>query len=58
VAHMPQHPGPDQLPVEIHEVDMAYGKAVLECAARNIELRSVGRSQAESRRPAALRPPL
>lgn len=56
VAHMPQHPGPGQLPVTIHEVDLTYGQAVLECAARNVELRSIGRSEAVERRPAALRP--
>jgi hypothetical protein len=57
VAHMPQAPGPGQLPVEIHEVDLVYGHAVLVTAARNIELRSVGRSTAAARRPAAIRPP-
>jgi hypothetical protein len=56
VAHMPQAPGPGQLPVEIHEVPMAYGEAVLVTAARNVELRSVGRSTAVGRRPAGIRP--
>lgn len=56
VAHMPQAPGPGQLPVEIHEVPMAYGEAVLVTAARNVQLRSVGRSTAEGRRPAGIRP--
>jgi hypothetical protein len=57
VAHMPQHPGPDQLPVTLHEVDMDYGRAVLETAERNVALRSVGRAQAEARRPAGIRLP-
>lgn len=56
VAHMPQAPGPGQLPVEIHEVDMAYGRDVLQVAAMNVELRSVGRSTATGRRPAGIRP--
>lgn len=55
VAHMPQHPGPGQLPVTIKEVDLAYGRQVLECAARNVELRSIGRSVAEGRRAGATR---
>lgn len=58
VAHMPQSPGPGQLPVEIHEVSMEYGQAVLEVAARNVELRSIGRSVAMGRRPAGIRPPI
>lgn len=57
VAHMPQHPGPGQLPVEIHEVDLEYGASVLATAARNVELRSIGRSTATGRRPAGIRPP-
>lgn len=57
VAHMPQQPGPGQLPVEIHEVDMTYGRRVLEVAAENIGLRSVGRSVAVGRRPSGIRPP-
>jgi hypothetical protein len=57
VAHMPQAPGPDQLPVTIEEVDLEYGKDVLVTAARNVELRSIGRSTAAGRRPAARRPP-
>jgi hypothetical protein len=58
VCHMPASPELADAPVQIHEVSAAYGDAVVATAARNIELRSVGRSQAESRRPAALRPPL
>ncbi len=56
VAHMPQNPGPGQLPVELYEVDMEYGRNVLETAARNVELRSVGASVAVGRRPGARRP--
>jgi hypothetical protein len=56
IAHMPQAPGPDQLPVTIQEVDLEYGKDVLVVAARNVELRSIGRSTSDVRRPAALRP--
>lgn len=57
VAHMPQHPGPGQLPVTLEEVSMEYGKDVLTTSARNVELRSIGRAQAADRRPAARRPP-
>lgn len=56
VAHMPQHPGPGQLPVTLHEVDLEYGRQVLECAARNVELRSIGRSVAIGRRVGVARP--
>jgi hypothetical protein len=56
VCHMPASPELDRAPVQIHEVSVEYGRAVVECAAQNVALRSVGRSQAESRRPAALRP--
>lgn len=55
VMHMPQNPELDDAPAMLHEVDLEYGKAVLECAANNVRLRSIGRSQAESRRPAGLR---
>jgi hypothetical protein len=58
VIHMPQNPELDERPAELHEVDLAYGRSVLVCAEMNVKLRSVGRSQAESRRPAGLRPPL
>jgi hypothetical protein len=54
VAHMPL----SGAPVEIHEVSLQYGKQVLECAAENVRLRSIGRSVSEKRRPAGLRPPL
>jgi hypothetical protein len=56
VAHMPQAPGPGQLPVELHEVSLEYGARVLSLAAANIEHRSVGRSEAVGRRPANPRP--
>lgn len=56
VAHMPQAPGPGQLPVEILEVDLEYGARVLACAATNIELRSIGKSVAAGRRVGLLRP--
>lgn len=56
VAHMPQAPGPGQLPVELHEVDLGYGHRVLDIAAENIRLRSIGRSEAVGRRPANPRP--
>lgn len=56
VAHMPQAPGPGQLPVELHEVSMTYGQDVLDTAVRNVELRSVGRSTATGRRPSNPRP--
>jgi hypothetical protein len=54
VAHMPI----SGAPVEIHEVSMQYGRQVLECAAENVRLRSVGRSTSEKGRPSGLRPPL
>jgi len=57
LAHMPKDPGPDQLPVRIVEVDLVYGRQVLEVAARNEELRSIGRSVAIGRRTGAVRPP-
>lgn len=44
VAHMPQAPGPGQLPVTLKQIPLDYGREVLECAARNVELRSRGRS--------------
>lgn len=56
LAHMPQSPGPDQLPVQIHEVALDYGQEVMEQALRNVQLRSKGASVAEGRRVGALRP--
>jgi hypothetical protein len=56
LAHMPQAPGPHQLPVEIHEVDLTFGAEVMELAGRNIELRSRGASVAGGRRVGGLRP--
>jgi hypothetical protein len=56
LAHMPQQPGPEQLPVQIHEVDLEYGREVIETAERNVELRSRGKSVASGRKVGALRP--
>lgn len=56
LAHMPQSPGPEQLPVEIHEVGLEYGSDVMKCALRNVELRSIGRSVARGRRIGGVRP--
>ena len=56
LAHMPQAPGPGQLPVQIHEVDLEYGKRVLDTAAVITELRSVGKSVSAGRRVGAIRP--
>jgi hypothetical protein len=56
LAHMPQQPGPEQLPVEIHEVALDYGNEVMDCAAENIRLRSIGSSVAEGRRVGGVRP--
>lgn len=56
LAHMPQAPGPDQIPVEIHEVALDYGHDVMVCATRNVELRSIGSSVAKGRRVGAVRP--
>lgn len=59
VAHMPlaaAQQGSGQELVTLEEVSLEYGKAVLETAARNVELRSVGRSESASRRPMARRP--
>ena len=55
LAHMPQEPGPNQLPVEIHEVALDYGHEVLEVACRNVDLRSRGKSVAAGRRIGAVR---
>lgn len=56
LAHMPQAPGPDQLPVEIHEVALDYGQEVMEHALRNVQLRSRGASDAPGRRVGCKRP--
>lgn len=56
LAHMPQAQGPEQLPVEIHEVALDYGAEVMETALRNVRLRSVGASTAPGRRVGARRP--
>lgn len=44
VAHMPQAPGPGQLPVTLKQIPMAYGARVLACAEQNVLLRAEGRS--------------
>lgn len=41
---------------ELYEVDMDYGRRVLQTAALNVELRSIGKSVALGRRPASVRP--
>lgn len=56
LAHMPQSPGPEQLPVEIHEVDLTYGEDVMRQALGNVRLRSIGASVASGRRVGARRP--
>ena len=52
LAHMPL----DMSPVRIIEVPLDYGREVLECAAENIRLRSIGKSVAPGRRVGAERP--
>ena len=56
LAHMPQQPGPDQLPVEIHEVALDYGEDVMQQALGNVRLRSIGSSVKPGRRVGAIRP--
>jgi hypothetical protein len=56
LAHMPQAQGPDQLPVEIHEVALDYGHDVMVQALGNVRLRSIGSSVALGRRVGAARP--
>jgi hypothetical protein len=56
LAHMPQEPGPGQLPVEIHEVSLEFGRQVLDLALQNIALRSIGGSKAGGRRIGGIRP--
>lgn len=51
VAHMPR----DDTRTTLMEVDLTYGKAVLETAAVNVHLRSIGRSVAAARCPAGER---
>ncbi len=55
LAHMPQEPGENQLPVEIHEVALDYGREVMEVALRNVLLRSQGKSAKAGRRVGAVR---
>jgi hypothetical protein len=56
LAHMPHEAGPDQLPVEIHEVSLEFGERVLDVALENVLLRSVGASVAKGRRIGGVRP--
>lgn len=56
LAHMPHEAGPDQLPVEIHEVSLEFGERVLDTALRNVDLRSVGASTKAGRRIGGIRP--
>lgn len=56
LAHMPQAAGPNQLPVEIHEVALDYGQEVMEQALGNVRLRSRGASVAPGRRVGCKRP--
>lgn len=56
LAHMPKDPGPDQLPVQLHEVDLTYGSDVMRVAMDNVRLRSIGKSVAAGRRIGGLRP--
>ena len=56
LAHMPHEPGPDQLPVEIHEVSLEFGKEVLDVALENVRLRSLGASTKAGRRIGGVRP--
>ena len=50
LAHMPQEPGPNQLPVELHEVSLEFGHRVLTCAMENVRLRSIGQAVSPARR--------
>lgn len=54
LAHMPSKG--EALPVELHELSIGYGREVVECAVRNVELRSIGRSVAAGRRVGGIRP--
>lgn len=54
LAHMPSKG--EAVPVEIHELSISYGRQVVECAVRNVELRSVGKSVAAGRRVGGIRP--
>jgi hypothetical protein len=56
LAHMPHEAGPDQLPVEIHEVSLEFGAEVLGAALENVRLRSIGASVAQGRRIGGVRP--
>jgi hypothetical protein len=52
LAHMPSEGGP----VQIHEVDIGYGGAVMTLAAAVVELRSIGKSVAAGRAVGGQRP--
>lgn len=52
LAHMPSEGGP----VQIHEVDIGYGGAVMLLAAAVVELRSIGKSVAAGRAVGGIRP--
>lgn len=54
LAHMPSKG--ESVPVEIHELSISYGRQVVECAVRNVQLRSVGKSVAAGRRVGGIRP--
>lgn len=54
LAHMPSKG--EALPVELHELSIGYGRQVVECAVRNVQLRSVGKSVAAGRRVGGIRP--
>lgn len=56
LAHMPQADGPEQLPVEIHEVSLEFGRRVLDVALDNVNLRSIGASKANGKRIGGVRP--
>jgi len=57
IAHMPQASGPESPPVHIREVDVEYGRAVLETAAENVRLRSLGKATSANRQVHGLRSP-
>lgn len=54
LAHMPSKG--EAVPVEIIELSIGYGRQVVECAVRNTELRSIGKSVAAGRRVGGIRP--
>lgn len=56
LAHMPQADGPGHLPVEIHEVSLEFGEAVLDTALQNVRLRARGSSTRKGNRIGGVRP--